>query len=370
MDKDHGMEFPNALGTYISKGVRGVKDDCQRFRLEMQMLKEKAEDTRKREAEVEGMANRVKRQLMEELDVVAHRNLDTLMQPSQIAQPSTREREDLEDVLGGGNPGAASFNSSAIRRRNPCAHGQQFSREESVGEKGPQKKLKDHKINTSTSDSSPCTVSSLPSFPSIGCSQRLYKTAFTAAEYCTPVHPLHHQLHLESTLGPDSEVSKGQYHPNSTNTKYSNNSGYESADLPSPNSTAIVLPTPLLNHNLSRSHELGPQCNTRLQVYCNQHVRRSPLSTSTLCHLGDTHQQVGMMIPGGDCAIVVDHPQEDDEEKEVNQNRKMGQKFLISTTHDDQSRQSLNNWMTGASIPPTPPLCPTLKKIAMQVKHM
>jgi hypothetical protein len=61
MDKDHGMEFPNALGIYISKGVRGVKDDCQRFRLEMQMLKEKTEDTRKREAEVEGMANRVKR---------------------------------------------------------------------------------------------------------------------------------------------------------------------------------------------------------------------------------------------------------------------------------------------------------------------
>jgi hypothetical protein len=29
---------------------------------------------------------------MEELDVVAHRNLDTLMHPSQIAQPSTRER--------------------------------------------------------------------------------------------------------------------------------------------------------------------------------------------------------------------------------------------------------------------------------------
>jgi hypothetical protein len=302
---------------------------------------------------------------MEELDVVAHRNLDTLMQPSQIAQPSTREREDLEYVLGGGNSEAASFNCSAIRRRNPCAHGQQFSREESVGEKGPQKKLKDQKINTSASDSSPCTVSPLPSFPSIGCSQRLYKTAFAAAEYCTPVHPLHHQLHLGSTLEPDSEVSKGQYHPNSMNTKYSNNRGHESADLPSPNSTAIVLPTPLLNHNLSRSHELDPQCNTRLQVYCNQHVSRSPLSKSNLCQLADTHQQVGMMIPGGDCAIVVDHPQEDDEEKEVNQNRKMGQKFLISTTHDDQSRQSLNNWMTGASIPPTPPLCPTLKKNAM-----
>ncbi len=89
------------------RGVRGVKDGCQRFRLEMQMLEEKAKDTRKREAEVEGMANRVKRRLMEEMDVVAHRNLDTLMQPSQIAQPSTREREDLEYVLGGGNSGAA-----------------------------------------------------------------------------------------------------------------------------------------------------------------------------------------------------------------------------------------------------------------------
>jgi hypothetical protein len=31
-----------------------------------------------------------------------------------------------------------------------------------------------------------------------------------------------------------------------------------------------------------------------------------------------------MMIPGGDCAIVLDHPQEKDEEKEVNQNKKQG----------------------------------------------
>jgi hypothetical protein len=31
-----------------------------------------------------------------------------------------------------------------------------------------------------------------------------------------------------------------------------------------------------------------------------------------------------MMIPGGDCAIVLDYPQEEDEEKEVNQNTKTG----------------------------------------------
>jgi hypothetical protein len=44
-----------------------------------------------------------------------------------------------------------------------------------------------------------------------------------------------------------------------------------------------------------------------------------------------------MMIPGGDCAIVLDHPQEEDEdeEEEVNQIRKTGQKFLTSTTHDN-----------------------------------
>ncbi len=87
------------------------------------------------------------------MDVVGHRNLDTLMQPIQIAQPSTREREDLEYVLGGGNSGAASFNCSAIRRRNPCAHGQQFSREESVGEKRPTEEVE--RSQDSASDSSP-----------------------------------------------------------------------------------------------------------------------------------------------------------------------------------------------------------------------
>jgi hypothetical protein len=40
--------------------------------------------------------------------------------------------------------------------------------------------------------------------------------------------------------------------------------------------------------------------------------------------IADTHQQVGMMIHGGDCAIVLDHPQEEDEEKEVNKTEKRG----------------------------------------------
>jgi hypothetical protein len=45
----------NAIGTYRSRGVKGVKEDCERFRLQMKILKEKAHDSRIREVMVEGM---------------------------------------------------------------------------------------------------------------------------------------------------------------------------------------------------------------------------------------------------------------------------------------------------------------------------
>ncbi|KAG0576108.1 hypothetical protein KC19_5G056100 [Ceratodon purpureus] len=45
----------NAIGTYRSRGVKGVKEDCERFRLQMKILKEKANDSRIREVMVEGM---------------------------------------------------------------------------------------------------------------------------------------------------------------------------------------------------------------------------------------------------------------------------------------------------------------------------
>lgn len=54
-----------------SSGVQrsGVKENCERFRHQMRMLKEKAEDTRMREEEVESMAERLQRQLESEIDL-------------------------------------------------------------------------------------------------------------------------------------------------------------------------------------------------------------------------------------------------------------------------------------------------------------
>lgn len=45
----------NALGMYKSKGVKGIKEDCERFRLQMKLLKEKADDSRIQEVMVEGL---------------------------------------------------------------------------------------------------------------------------------------------------------------------------------------------------------------------------------------------------------------------------------------------------------------------------
>ncbi|KAG0553581.1 hypothetical protein KC19_12G022600 [Ceratodon purpureus] len=47
---------------------RGVKENCERFRRQMKLLKEKAEDTRMREEEVESMAERLQRRLVDDID--------------------------------------------------------------------------------------------------------------------------------------------------------------------------------------------------------------------------------------------------------------------------------------------------------------
>ncbi|KAG0615611.1 hypothetical protein M758_5G055700 [Ceratodon purpureus] len=51
----------NAIGTYRSRGVKGVKEDCERFRLQMKILKEKANDSRIREVMVEGMVENLQK---------------------------------------------------------------------------------------------------------------------------------------------------------------------------------------------------------------------------------------------------------------------------------------------------------------------
>lgn len=47
----------------------GVRENCERFRRQMRLLKEKAEDTKMREEKVESMAKRLQRQLVDEIDL-------------------------------------------------------------------------------------------------------------------------------------------------------------------------------------------------------------------------------------------------------------------------------------------------------------
>ena len=56
----------NAIGTYRSKGIKSVKEDCERFRLQMKILKEKADDSRFREVMVEGMVENLHKNINEE----------------------------------------------------------------------------------------------------------------------------------------------------------------------------------------------------------------------------------------------------------------------------------------------------------------
>ncbi|CAM6025460.1 unnamed protein product [Sphagnum balticum] len=315
IEKEMDMSVDNnpgrdAIGTFISKGVQGVKEDCQRFRLQMQMLKEKAEDTKKREVEVEGMAKSMKRQL----DVVP---TNTANKPDNTVQHTNRWR----------GVTASIGRWSRLRRGNRCCpHGRHFLWEEAIGRKSRHKKLKTRRIIiTSASDSSACTtLSPLPSSPSMDSSQNLHKeatTTLTAAEHCTPLYPLLHHQPLQgiSSLCISTEFDSKQ------------SKDHEFADLSSPNSTVIILPTPpphILNYNPQQiSPPLGPQCNSRFKVYCNQYVARAPLPESTIkCDLADIdNQQLGVIPGGGACAAAVSCIKDAYDEKMAQTQRLMGE---------------------------------------------
>ncbi|CAM6034206.1 unnamed protein product [Sphagnum compactum] len=315
IEKEMDMSVDNnpgrdAIGTYISKGVQGVKEDCQRFRLQMQMLKEKAEDTKKREVEVEGMANSMNRQL----DVVP---TNTANKPDNTVQHINRQR------------GVTAFIGrwSRLRRGNRCCpHSRHFLWEEAIGRKSRHKKLKTCRIIlTSASDSFACTpLSSLPSSPSMDSSQNLHKeatTTLTAAEHCTPLYPLlhHHPLQGISSLCTSTKFDSKQ------------SKDHEFADLSSPNSTVIILPTPpphILNYNPQQiSPPLGPQCNSQFKVYCNQYVARAPLPESTIKRdLADIdNQRLGVIPGGGACAAAVSCIKDAYDEKIAHTQRLMGE---------------------------------------------
>lgn len=95
-----------------SPGVQqrsGVKENCERFRRQMRLLKEQAEDTRMREEEVESMAERLQRQMEDEIDLDGG-NMWRNNNNAQIHEEE-EESEELCDVHRGGDLERTSLES-------------------------------------------------------------------------------------------------------------------------------------------------------------------------------------------------------------------------------------------------------------------
>lgn len=73
---------------------RGVRENCERFRRQMRLLKEKADDTRMREEEVENMAERLQQRFVEEIDLDGG---DVRLSNNQI-RVDNDEPEELREV--------------------------------------------------------------------------------------------------------------------------------------------------------------------------------------------------------------------------------------------------------------------------------
>lgn len=75
----------NAIGTYKSRGVKGVKEDCERFRLQMKILKKKANDSRIREVMVEGLVENLHKNLNEEnIEVITIEDTNDIIENDQV----------------------------------------------------------------------------------------------------------------------------------------------------------------------------------------------------------------------------------------------------------------------------------------------
>lgn len=83
----------NAMGAYKSRGVEGVKEDCENFRVQMRLLKEKANDSRMREVEAEG-------NFAEHMGSALRKDLRT---PHDIAKNLIQHVEGIQGTKGSNN---------------------------------------------------------------------------------------------------------------------------------------------------------------------------------------------------------------------------------------------------------------------------
>jgi len=397
----------SAMGTYKSRGVKGVKEDCDRFRHQMQELKEKAEDSRVREVEVEGMVDRLQKCTVDEIDTVATRKgVGVRGEPPKshrTARFSNKERLEFENIYT--SPRISPTQNGALRCKlnispppPPHLHERPLLRWEPEVMKDAHKEFEARKTipaltaclpsytNSTSSSSSGSSMSSLPSLPLShyiqklkhlapkshlpASSRALYtpgsNTAAAMVGCCNPAHTaLHHNILTSSasTLEPQSkyEPSTSDYKPSPESLDTSSNrrvgdSEWDSGHLSSNKSTAILLPTSTANAHTANCPLAQSQYNNDNSRFgicaASQSVSRSPLSDTTSCQMVRTEQQMGGVL--GCCTLATSHLQ--CHHNNINDfnctatkfsQAKVGQKYLVAP--DDLSFRGFNNRISEAS---------------------
>jgi hypothetical protein len=383
----------NAMGTYRSRGMKGVKEDCERFRHQMQMLKEKAEDTRIREVEVEGMADRLQKCLVDKIDLVATRKgqegVKTEQTSWQTVRFSDKERVEFEDIYSPGisptqnggvfgrkiNTSPLPLNAIPFLGQEPDVmkdtHEEFQAHKATIPELTASLPSYTHSTSSSTSGLASSSLSSLPLShylhklehltpnshrPPSSCS--LYMPGLDAAVGCC--NPTHNSLHLNllttsaSTLEPHPK-----YDPSTSDYKPSPESLHTSSKLPvvdrellnsdhlSSKTTAILLPTSISSTHTVHCPLAEDQYNNRFEICGTQNVSRSPTS----CEMVTSEQQMGAIL--GRCTLAGSHVQSQNNMiNDVNSatkfsHAKVGQKYLV--TADDLSFRGFNNRISEAS---------------------
>ncbi|CAM6042630.1 unnamed protein product [Sphagnum compactum] len=392
----------SAMGTYKSRGVKGVKEDCDRFRHQMQVLKEKAEDSRVREVEVEGMVDRLQKCTVDEIDTVATRKgVGVRGEPPKshrTARFSNKERLEFENIytsprISPTQNGALGCKLNISPPPPPHLHGRPLLRWEPEVMKDAHKEFEARKTipaltaclpsytNSTSSSSSGSSMSSLPSLPLShyiqklkhlapkshlpASSRALYtpgsNTAAAMVGCCNPAHTaLHHNILTSSasTLEPQSkyEPSTSDYKPSPESLDTSSNrrvgdSEWDSSHLSSNKSTAILLPTSTANAHTANCPLAQSQYNNDNSRFgicaASQSVSRSPLSDTTSCQMVRTEQQMGGVL--GCCTLATSHLQchHNNNINDFNctatkfSQAKVGQKYLVAP--DDLSFRGFNN---------------------------
>ena len=343
-----GMKVVRGGGTSPPLAQRGVKEDCERFRRQMRLLKQKADVSRIREEEVESMADNLQRRLVDEMDLAAGDTRRPSRHGIREAAPPNydgdfrephRPSKNLSKIHDSDSRVEKSSESLSRTMTRLMKEGFPLSRED---------------LRHASAD--PTTVSTTSKMrPSINSSSSVTASASTSATPSTPVSslPLSHYIQKLKRLTPDSRLGTM---PGHESVPYPRNDGYgyaqneamdgkvftpESVDTgtpasfvaitdanerrelsistASPGSSTILLPTSssTSSHGLHRPpapprfiHRLGSQLYPSLQ--------QSPQILSNRTHGSDSSSMAMLASPDhhmsailGGCAMVAGHLQED-----------------------------------------------------------